>query len=654
MADSAGPEFLALQAALAGRYSLERELGRGGMGVVFLARDVALDRPVAIKLLPPAQAAVPDLRTRFLHEARTAAKLSHPNVVPIFAVEEVGTFVFFVMAFVEGETLGDRVRRRGPLAPPAAARMLQEVAWALAYAHLRGVVHRDIKPDNILLERDTGRALVTDFGIAYAGRPTGLTAVGEILGTAQYMSPEQACGEPVDGRSDLYSLGVVGFFALSGKLPFDAPDTPALLAMHITKPAPPLAGLAPGVPGRLAQAIDRCLAKDPADRFATGEALAEAVTQTPATVKEVPAAIRVWMQRGEGVRMLIGVWTSFGVVGLISPLLGGHMMDPAAMAIMFGPAVGYGVYRAQYTRRVLAAGYTLEDIRLAIRERAAQQREELAFDTAGDPPLVGRLVRWATYAALAGTVAVTGAILLRFGTWDLNTALKLLVAWFVGSTATLGGALAGLALPGRRVTPKDPTRSLRSRIWSGRLGEWMARLAALGMRPKALPAASAHRPTEIAIGLAASALYASLPKEARRSLPDLPEVLRRLEGDAQTMRRRVDELNQGLASLGQEGLGGRSAALAQGPDEAKAALADQRDRLRTDLTAARDAAAGRLATAVAALENLRLDLLRLQAGAGTVDDLSADLTEARRIAAEIDAQVAGRVEVARVLRGERT
>src|SRR5512143_416420 len=129
MAESPGPEFLALQSALAGRYSLERELGRGGMGMVFLARDVALDRPVAIKLLPPAQASAADLRERFLHEARTAAKLSHPNIVPIFAVEEVGAFVFFVMAFVEGETLGERVRRRGPLAPAAASKVLQEVAW---------------------------------------------------------------------------------------------------------------------------------------------------------------------------------------------------------------------------------------------------------------------------------------------------------------------------------------------------------------------------------------------------------------------------------------------------------------------------------------------------------------------------------------------
>src|SRR5690242_1513658 len=157
--------FLDFQSVLAGRYSLERELGRGGMGIVYLAREVRLDRPVAIKLLPP-KTNSQSLKERFLREARTAAKLSHPHVIPIYAVEELGEFVFFAMAFVEGKTLTQRVRERGPLPPSEAARMLREVAWALAYAHEQGVIHRDVKPDNILLEDGTGRALVADFGIA--------------------------------------------------------------------------------------------------------------------------------------------------------------------------------------------------------------------------------------------------------------------------------------------------------------------------------------------------------------------------------------------------------------------------------------------------------------------------------------------------------
>jgi serine/threonine-protein kinase len=145
------PLYLAFQSAVAGRYSIDRELGRGGMGVVYLAKEVDLDRPVAIKLLPPDMAASPGLRARFLQEARTAAKLSHPNIIPIHVVDEVHDFVFFAMAFVDGETLAERVRRRGPLPPSEAARLLREVAWALAHAHAHGVVHRDVKPDNILL-----------------------------------------------------------------------------------------------------------------------------------------------------------------------------------------------------------------------------------------------------------------------------------------------------------------------------------------------------------------------------------------------------------------------------------------------------------------------------------------------------------------------
>src|SRR5205085_12025703 len=175
-------ELLDLQAALAGEYSLERELGRGGMGVVYLARDVQLDRDVAIKVLPTQLALTAEARERFVREARTAAGLSHPHIVPIHRVGEARGFVFFVMSYVEGETLGERLRTRGPLSPADATRVLREVAWALAYAHGRGIVHRDVKPDNILLEAGTGRALVTDFGIAHAGEDLGTTEPGKIMG----------------------------------------------------------------------------------------------------------------------------------------------------------------------------------------------------------------------------------------------------------------------------------------------------------------------------------------------------------------------------------------------------------------------------------------------------------------------------------------
>ncbi len=276
-------EFLELQSALAGEYSLQRELGRGGMGVVYLARDVQLDRDVAIKVLPSHLAQNTESRERFVREARTAAGLSHPHIVPIHRVGEAGGFVFFVMTYVAGETLGERLRTRGPLPHAEAARVLREVAWALAYAHGRGIVHRDVKPDNILLEAGTGRALVTDFGIAHGADTDGVSDSGLIMGTAHFMSPEQALGDVVDARSDLYSLGVVAFLTVSGRLPFDAANVPALIARQTTEVATGVARVSPGLPPAFAAVIDRCLSRDPVDRFPDGEALAAALAPAPDT-----------------------------------------------------------------------------------------------------------------------------------------------------------------------------------------------------------------------------------------------------------------------------------------------------------------------------------------------------------------------------------
>src|SRR5215203_4089198 len=172
------------------------------------------------------------------------------------------------MSYVEGETLGERLRTQGPLPPPEAMRVMREVAWALAYAHGRGIVHRDIKPDNILLEAGTGRALVTDFGIAHGGGAEPDTDPGRIMGTAHFMSPEQAASEPLDGRSDIYALGVVGYLAVSGRLPFEAPNVPALLVRQATEAPPSVARAAPGLPAALSAAIDRCLALEAGERFA--------------------------------------------------------------------------------------------------------------------------------------------------------------------------------------------------------------------------------------------------------------------------------------------------------------------------------------------------------------------------------------------------
>ena len=281
-ASASGSELRAhIERVLSAHYELDSEIGRGGMGVVYRARDRRLKRHIAIKVLPPELAFQSSIKTRFLREAETAAQLSHPNIVPIYTVDEIEGLVFFVMAYVSGDNLAKRLHERGVLPVDDVRRITREVADALAYAHERGVVHRDIKPDNILLDAATGRTMVTDFGIARAvsdidsGR---LTATGMAIGTPAYMSPEQAAGDrEIDGRSDLYSLGVVTYQMLVGEPPFIANSTPAMLVKHISERPTPVAQRRSDVPQDLARAVMMCLEKDPGMRFPSAAALVTAL-----------------------------------------------------------------------------------------------------------------------------------------------------------------------------------------------------------------------------------------------------------------------------------------------------------------------------------------------------------------------------------------
>ena len=271
-----------VEQALSGGYELDREIGRGGMGIVYRARDKRLKRHVAIKLLPPELSFRREVRSRFLREAETAAQLNHPHIVPIYSVDEVGNLVFFVMACIDGDNLAHKLQKRGPLPLDDVRRWLHEVGDALAYAHARGVVHRDIKPDNILLDAIDGRALVTDFGIARAASEGGdlsrLTATGMAIGTPAYMSPEQASGDrDLDARSDLYSLGIVAYQMLCGEPPFTGTNTPALLVKHLAEVPVPIAQRRADIPADLAAIVMRCLEKNPDHRFQSATDLLQAL-----------------------------------------------------------------------------------------------------------------------------------------------------------------------------------------------------------------------------------------------------------------------------------------------------------------------------------------------------------------------------------------
>jgi serine/threonine-protein kinase len=262
-----------VQHAVEPYYDIQEELGRGGAGIVYRAVDRRLKRSVALKILPPELAFRADTRERFMREAETSARLNHPNIVPIFSVDEREGLAWFVMALVEGQSLGDRVRAHGALPIADARRLIREVADALSYAHSHGVVHRDIKPDNILLDSQTNRAMVTDFGIARATTEgeTRLTATGAAIGTPAYMSPEQCAGDrELDGRSDLYSLGAVAYYAITGKPPFDGPSTPVVMMKQVTEQPVSMRTYRSEVPMDLEQVVMKLLAKNPSDRFNDG------------------------------------------------------------------------------------------------------------------------------------------------------------------------------------------------------------------------------------------------------------------------------------------------------------------------------------------------------------------------------------------------
>ncbi|HSE47140.1 MAG TPA: serine/threonine-protein kinase, partial [Gemmatimonadales bacterium] len=262
------------------RYRVERELGRGGMAVVFLATDLKHRRPVALKVLKP-ELSVALGSERFLREIEIAAALQHPHIVPLYDSGQVvlgealaqrsegaASLLYYVMPYVEGESLRERLRREGQLPLDAALQIAQEVGSALQYANDHGVVHRDVKPENVMLS--AGQAVVTDFGIARAIQAAGtesLTQSGIVVGTPQYMSPEQACGGTVDGRSDQYSLACTLYEMLVAEPPFTGPSVQAVIARHSVEPVPSLRVVRQTVPPEVEAAIVRAMAKAPADRF---------------------------------------------------------------------------------------------------------------------------------------------------------------------------------------------------------------------------------------------------------------------------------------------------------------------------------------------------------------------------------------------------
>ena len=607
-----GEHFVAFQRAVAGQFTIEHLLGRGGMGLVYLAREVHLDRLVAIKLLPPEFYDDPVVRERFLRESRIAAQLSHPNIVPIFRVDEVEGFVFFVMQYINGPTLAARVRHEGALPPADVARIVRDVAWALAYAHARGVVHRDIKPENILLDRETGRALVTDFGIAQRLAASDLMgdpdSSGVVVGSAHFMSPEQAAGAPVDGRSDLYSLGMVAWYALAGQLAFEGRNGEVLEKQRRDSP-PLLAAMNPAVPPDLAHVVHRALAKAPQDRYPTAEMFAEAVTLSIAPRLVIDVPLRLWLSSGDELRYVLAAVLGFGGLSLAH---GGILNGLAAYVVTV--VVGYVVLELAEVRRLLAAGYSLEALRVALRSNTerlevGEKRFSLANarGRAGGQlaDVVGARRRAVARAFGFGACLVAATSTVLIGIREHRVSIEGIGMFAIG--------LAGLAAGMRRAVERRRIALLRARIWQGRAGDVLAHIVSWGISRRKSSALDATtllaESAEQFLRRESDRLLVALPQATQRDLQKLPDFVTALDQRANLLRRRIGDLERSLAILEV----GRDADSTGANARRKAAV--------TEVRAQRDAAGAQLQDVISQLEEIRLELLSLQRNAGALAPL---------------------------------
>jgi tRNA A-37 threonylcarbamoyl transferase component Bud32 len=606
--------------AFAGAFTIECEIGRGGMGVVFRARDERLKRTVAVKVLPPELAYRRDIRARFIREAETAARLSHPNIVPIHAVGEANDLVYFVMGFVDGESLGVRLKRRGRLSLEEVRRIMRETSDALAAAHQQGVIHRDVKPDNILLEGTRGRVMVTDFGIAKALSAEGgtLTDTGIAIGTPAFMSPEQAAGERViDGRSDLYSLGVVGYQMLTGELPFQAPTVPGLLMQQIGTPATPVDRLRPETPRELALTVMRCLEKDPEDRWPSADALRRALE----TGTYSPPAARVGVRRPA----------------------------PAPVAReQLGARLGEEV-RRKAVRQVdrIASRAAQRADRLERRlDRKEREEEEVVrrAEAAGEPTMVARFRhRLARYASIIGPLMLAN-ILFMGGIGH---------PWFLFPAVFMGFGLARdysrlwtAGYSWKDVTHRPPAPdALEAKESRGSL----TTAAPEELGPHAGPIEQARSDRAAIL-----AMLERMPKSERKMLPDIAPTVDQLLQRATDLGRTLYALERDIDTTALDKLEVRMAALEQEPPsgdrERRMGLLVRQKQTMRDLLGRRTALGSQLESCLLAMQNVRFDLLRLRSAgvAEALGDLTQATQQARALSRDVDAAVSAAGEIRRL------
>jgi eukaryotic-like serine/threonine-protein kinase len=610
-----------VERVLSPHYELDTEIGRGGMGVVYRAKDRRLKRTVAIKVLPPELAFRSEIKTRFLREAETAAQLNHPNIVDIYSVDELEGLVFFVMAYITGDNLAKRVHDHGALSVDETRRTLRDVADALAYAHERGVIHRDIKPDNILIDAQSGRPMVTDFGIARAvsDGDSRLTATGIAIGTPTYMSPEQAAGErTIDGRSDLYSLGILGYQMLTGEPPFIANSTPAILVKHISERPTPIEQRRADVPQDLARIIMLLLEKDPANRFPSAASVVSALdtgsvpsfsrpsmpaqvetspettprrTSTPyATVPtedlySAPAPTPEEWRRWEAPQVVkfrrkLAPYLFVNGVIVIASLVGD--------SDFFGITVLWSIYLAFKYAKLWADGYDWRDV-------FRQPRDRDLIDVADD------------------SLTYVRAMFDRKQRQEMREQRR--------------------ARLGNRRTP--PATALPR--FAGAAGDDV--IGAAGSYGDRVRRAEADRAEVLR-------LLERMPSAERSRIPDVGRSADALAEKVKYLAIALSDLDRSASASGADSLEAEISRLENaanpldesGSDERVKRLAflKRQRRALADVVGRRDAVAAKLETCVVALQNIKLDLIRLNAGSQTPQHITSLAMDALNLADSVD------------------
>jgi len=621
--------------ALADSYEIEGEIGRGGMGVVYSARDLALKRRVAIKVLPPDLAFREEIRKRFLREAETAARLSHPHIVPIHAVGDEGGLVYFVMAYVDGESLAARLRRRDRLPSEEARRICKETADALGLAHAMSVIHRDIKPDNILLEGTRRRVVVTDFGIAKALTAVDggtLTGTGVAIGTPAYMSPEQAAGEKeIDARSDIYSLGVVAYEALTGELPFKAPTVAGILLKQVTEIPSDIREVRADCPEDLATTVMRCLDKDPENRWPTADALRRALeSRTSAPYRARPPARRPGAARPGAPRP---------APGRPQPGRPGRPRERSAKDAEWWEWFSEGERGRPPARRGRER-----------RRDLAQRREEKPkpSEPSQEPGIVRKF-----RANFASYVSVNGGLLLLNVVTGLETPWFLFpaIGWGIG-LASQYGKLWSEGYSMRDVLHRPPAPDALP--VAGQAGQPVA----------ALPPGIAAEPTTGEFGKLAGQieqmrrdhtaivrLIERLPPAEREMLPEVVPTVNGLTERAVEFARTLQAMDR---DINDDALVSLDARIAAAEEDGQGAESERRlDLLRRqrvaleELIQRREKVESQFESCVLAVQNVRFDLLRLKSAGleQVLGDLTSATQQARALKIDMDAAISAAGEI---------